>query len=66
MLRTLKLSLERLKPTIFLKLSVQNDTSILKVYANHLPGVQVMAEINLQCNNLLQTNSSVFFRPKII
>ena len=32
----------------------------LKVYANHLPGVQVMEKINLQCNNLSQTHSSVF------
>ena len=67
---TLKLGFEKLKPTTFLKLSVQNDTSIwivqLKIYANHLLGIQVMEEINLQCNNLSQTHSSVFFRLKIV
>ena len=38
----------------------------LKVYANHLPGVQVMEKINLQCNNLSQTHLSVFFRLKTV
>ena len=33
-----------------------------KAYANDLSGIQVMAKINLQCNNLSQTHSSVFFR----
>ena len=37
----------------------------VKIYVNHLSGVQFMAEINLQCNNLSQTHSSVFFRLKI-
>ena len=31
----------------------------LKVYANHLKGVQVMATINLQCNSPSQIHSSV-------
>ena len=52
---TLKLSFEKLKPAILLT-SLHNDTSIqivyLKTYANHLPGVQVMATFSLQCNNL--------------
>ena len=57
LLSSLTLSFEKLKPTTFLKLSVQNDTYInidcvTKVYANHLPGVQVMAEIKLQCKTL--------------
>ena len=30
----------------------------LKAYANHLLGVQVMATISLQCNNLSQIFSS--------
>ena len=31
----------------------------LEAYANHLLGVQVMATISLQCNNLSQIHSSV-------
>ena len=41
-------------------------TKNLKAYANDLPGVQVMEKINLQCNNLSQTHSSVFFRLKTV
>ena len=37
----------------------------LKAYANHLPGVQVMATISLQCNGLSEIYSSVYFRLKI-
>ena len=48
---TLKFYFEKLKPAIFNN-SLQSDTSIyivhLKAYANHLPGVQVMAIISLQ------------------
>ena len=38
----------------------------LKVYANHLKGVQVMAAINLQCKSLSQIHSSVYFKLKIV
>ena len=38
----------------------------LKVYANHLKGVQVMATFNLQCNSLSQIHSSVYFRLKVV
>ena len=38
----------------------------LKAYANHLPGVQVMEIIGLQCNGLSQIHSSVHFRLKIV
>ena len=31
----------------------------LKAYANDLPGVQVMATISLQCNDLSQIHSSL-------
>ena len=37
----------------------------LKVYANHMKVVQVMATINLQCNSTSQIHSSVYFRLKI-
>ena len=46
----------------------------MKVYANHLKGVQVMATINLQCNSpyqihsckcLLQTDNSMTSRAYI-
>ena len=63
---TLKLSYEKLKPAIFLKLSVQSDTSMyivyLKAYVNHLPGVQVMATISLQgnlCSDPSDFNSNI-------
>ena len=32
----------------------------LKVYANHLSGIQVMATIDLQCNSLSQKHSGVY------
>ena len=52
------------------KLSLQSDTSLyivyLKAYANHLPEVQVMATISLQCNGLSQIHSSVYLRLKIV
>ena len=38
----------------------------LKAYANHLPGVQVMETISLQCNGLSHIHSSVYFRLKIV
>ena len=38
----------------------------LKVYANHLKGVKVMATINLQCNIPSQIHSSVYFRLIIV
>ena len=38
----------------------------LKAYANHLPGVQVMATISLQCNGLSQIDSNAYFRLKIV
>ena len=38
----------------------------LKAYANHLPWVQVMATISLQCNGLSQIHSSIYFRVKIV
>ena len=68
---SLKLSFEKFKPTTFLKLSVQNDTSIsvdcvTESLFNYLPGVQVIGKINLQCNNLSQTHSNVFFRLKTV
>ena len=34
----------------------------MKVYANHLKGVQVMTAINLQCNSPSQIHSSVYGR----
>ena len=37
----------------------------MKVYANHLKGVQVMATIILQCNSPSQIHSSVYFRLAI-
>ena len=36
----------------------------LETYANQLPGIQIMATINLQCNSLSQTLSSVYFMLK--
>ena len=67
---TVKLNFEKLNPTIFLYLSLQNDTAIYtenpKAYANDLSGVQVMAKINLQCNSLSQIHSNVFFRLKTV
>ena len=64
--QTLKLNFEKLRPAIF-NLSLQNDQYrlafvYLKVCANHLKGVQVMATINLQCNSSSQIHSSVYFR----
>ena len=38
----------------------------LKAYANHLPGVQVIATISLQCNGPSQIHSSVYFKLKIL
>ena len=67
---TLKLNYDKLTPTIFFKLLLQSDTSIeivyLKVYANHLKGVQVMETFKLQCNSLSQIDSSVYFRLKVV
>ena len=56
---------------IFLKLSLQSDTSIiidlyLKAYASHLPRVQAMAAISMQCNSLSHIHSSVYFMLKIL
>ena len=53
--------------TSALKLLLQSDTPIqnvyLKVYANHLKGVQVMATVNLQCNSLslVSRSQTAFF-----
>ena len=53
-----------------LNYKVMQKTSIqivyLKVYADHM-GVQVMATINLQCNNMYvhQIHSSIYFKQKI-
>ena len=38
----------------------------MKVYVNHLKGVQVTATISLQCNSLSQVYSSVYFRLIIV
>ena len=38
----------------------------MKVYANNLSGVRVMAKITQQCNSFSQMHSSVYFRLKIV